>query len=179
MGTMAIQFAKLSNYEVITTCSEGNSALCRSYGADHVFDYKDPDAPGQIKAIARNSLKICVDCISTEATAEFCAKVLSPGGKYSSINLSECPRDDVELVKTVGYTFLGEEYTFLGQVTPASSEDFEFSKAFAGMSEQLLKQRKIRSHPIDLRPGGLAAIPAALEELRAKRISGAKIVVRV
>lgn len=38
-GTLAIQFAKLSGYKVVTTCSPRNFALARSLGADVVLDY--------------------------------------------------------------------------------------------------------------------------------------------
>lgn len=179
MGTMLIQFAKLSNYEVITTCSPSNFNLCKSYGADHVFDYKDLDTPEKILALAGDSLKLCVDTISTDETAAFCAKVLGPSGKYSSILLSECPRDDVTSFRTIGYSFLGEEWEQFGVVNPASLEDFEYSKGFAILSEKLLAQGKIKPHPVELRNGGLDGIPEAMEDLRAKRVSGKKFVFRV
>jgi len=38
-GTLAIQFAKLSGLEVITTSSPHNFSLLKSLGADYVFDY--------------------------------------------------------------------------------------------------------------------------------------------
>jgi len=179
MGTMVIQFAKLSGYEVITTCSPQNFGLCKSFGADHVFDYNEPDTSEQIRALSKESLKLCVDCISTDSTAAFCSQVLSPGAKYSGILLAKCPRDDVESVLTVGYSFLGEPWEQFGVINPASKEDFEFSKSFAELSERFLREGKIKPHPVSIREGGLDAIPVVLEELRAKKVSGAKIVVRV
>jgi NADPH:quinone reductase-like Zn-dependent oxidoreductase len=38
-GTLAIQFAKLSGYKVVTTCSRRNFDLVRGLGADVVLDY--------------------------------------------------------------------------------------------------------------------------------------------
>ena len=38
-GTLAIQFAKLSGYKVVTTCSPRNFELVRGLGADVVLDY--------------------------------------------------------------------------------------------------------------------------------------------
>jgi NADPH:quinone reductase-like Zn-dependent oxidoreductase len=38
-GTLAIQFAKLSGYKVITTCSPKNFELVQALGADIVLDY--------------------------------------------------------------------------------------------------------------------------------------------
>ncbi|KAF7186583.1 Trans-enoyl reductase ACTTS2 [Pseudocercospora fuligena] len=179
MGTMLIQFAKLSNFEVVTTASPSNFEMCRSFGADHIFDYRDPKAPEQIKELTKGALKIVVDCISTEETAAFCAKVIAAGGKYSAILPTACPRDDVESVTTLGYSFTGEEWEQLGVTHPPSQEDFEYSKGFAELSEKLLAEGKVRAHPVDLREGGLEGIPAALDDLRAKRVSGKKIVFKV
>lgn len=179
MGTMLIQFAKLSNYEVITTCSPHNFELCKSFGADHVFDYKDPESAKKIQDLVGGSLKLCVDAISTDETASLCAEILSSNGKYSSILLAVCPRDDVESFRTIGYSFLGEEWEQFGVLNPASKEDFEYSKGFAILSERLLAEGKLRPHPVELREGGLEAIPAAMEDLRAKRVSGKKLVFRL
>lgn len=179
IGTMIIQFAKLSKYNVVATSSPRNLALCKSYGADDVFDYNDPATPSQIKSLTGDSIKLCVDCISTDDAAAFCAKVLAPGAKYSNILLAKCPRDDVESFNTIGYSFLGEEWEQMGVMNPASPEDFEYSKSFAELSEKLLAEGKIKPHPVDLRKGGIDAIPEALEDLRAKRVSGKKLVVTI
>ncbi len=67
----------------------------------------------------------------------------------------------------------------MGQKFSASRGDFEYSVAFAELSEKLLGQRRITPHPVRLRKGGLAAIPEALSDLKAQKVSGEKIVVRV
>jgi len=41
-GTLAIQYAKLSNLTVLAVCSPHNFDLVKGLGADMVFDYKDP-----------------------------------------------------------------------------------------------------------------------------------------
>ena len=163
MGTMLIQYAKLSNFEVATTCSPHNFELVRSYGADHVYDYKDASSIADINAVVQSGLQHCVDCISTPESAEFCAAVLAHGGIYSSIGLAESPRQDVRTEQTLGWSFLGEEYSFLGQTVPASEEDFEYSRAFAELSQTLLAEGKIRPHPLDLRPGGSGGCSASCE----------------
>jgi NADPH:quinone reductase-like Zn-dependent oxidoreductase len=177
MGTATMQFAKVSGFEVITTCSPHNFDFCKSYRADHVFDYHDPESTAKVKALTNSSLKLCIDYISIPETAAFCAAVMSPGAKYSQIMLSKCPRDDVEQIDTLGYFMLGEEWTQSGVTHAASQEAFEFSRSFAEISERLLKEGKVRPHPVDLREGGLAAIPSGLAELKAEKVSGKKIVV--
>ena len=42
VGCNAIQLAVAAGYEVVTTCSTKNFALCTQLGASHCFDYKSP-----------------------------------------------------------------------------------------------------------------------------------------
>ena len=41
MGLFGIQFAKMSGFRVVTTCSAKNFDLVKSYGADEAYDYHD------------------------------------------------------------------------------------------------------------------------------------------
>lgn len=180
MGTMLIQFATLSGFQVMTTCSSQNFNLVRSYGAIHIYDYNSSSAVQEIRSITGGKLRYVVDCISTPPSADFCAATLSPGGVYSSIGLSRSPREDVTTHQTLGYSFLGEPWEFLaGQKFPASREDFDYSVTFAKLSESLLAEGKIRPHPIEVKNGGLEAVPGGIEDLRAKKISGRKLVVKM
>ena len=181
MGTMLTQFAKLSNFEVITTCSAHNVELCKSFGADHVFDHKDESSIDNIRALVGDSLRLCVDTISADdgSTAAFCAKVLSPGAKYSNIRIGKSPRHDVESMNTVGYSFYGEGWEFMGQPQKVSKVDYEYSRGFAILAEKLLAEAKIKPHPVDLRSGGFEALPGLLDELKAGKVSGKKLVVRL
>jgi NADPH2:quinone reductase len=53
VGHFAIQLARWAGARVITTVSGPEKAeLARQAGADHVVNYRDPDAAGQIKAVA-------------------------------------------------------------------------------------------------------------------------------
>jgi len=42
VGQYAIQLAKLSGYKVVTTASERNHELVKSFGADLAFDVSNP-----------------------------------------------------------------------------------------------------------------------------------------
>lgn len=180
MGTMYIQFAKLSGFEVMTTCSTRNFDLLKSYGADHVFDYSEPESEGSIKSLLHGELKYCLDCICTPVTAEFCAKLLSPGATYSIIaGPVESPHADVKTALTMGYSFLGEPWQIMHMKGGADPEAFEAAVRFAELSEGLLGEGKLKTHPTDVRMGGLAAIPTGIDDLRQKKVSGVKIVVPV
>ena len=46
-GLMAIQFARLSGFRVLTTCSPHNFDLVKEYGAHEAYDYHDLDKETQ------------------------------------------------------------------------------------------------------------------------------------
>jgi NADPH:quinone reductase-like Zn-dependent oxidoreductase len=50
VGQYAIQLGKLAGYKVVTTASQDNWELLKSYGAQETFDYKDKDVAEKIKA---------------------------------------------------------------------------------------------------------------------------------
>lgn len=182
MGTALIQFAKLSGFMVIATSSPHNFDLCKSYGADHVLDYHDPGAPDEVKKLANNKLNYAIDCISgpqNPVGATFCAASLAPGGKYSCLApMLSCGREDVQDFATVGYSFLGEPWSMMGQTYSASQEDFEFSMHFSELVEKLLAQGRLKSHPVEMRDGGLNAFAEGVEDLKNAKVSGRKLVIR-
>lgn len=61
----------------------------------------------------------------------------------------------------------------------ARPQDFEFGKRFWDLSLPLLAEGKVIPHPGEIRSGGLESIPQGLEDLKAGRVSGKKLVYRV
>ncbi|KAL1853868.1 hypothetical protein Plec18170_005260 [Paecilomyces lecythidis] len=70
-GTLAIQFAKLSGYKILTTCSPYNFDLVKRLGAEAAFDYNDPNVADTIRQYTNNALKLVLDTISLEGSARF------------------------------------------------------------------------------------------------------------
>lgn len=183
---------------VLSTASPKSHDLVKSYGADVVIDYHSPNATAELTAIADknrhslSSLDWCVDNISLPDTAAFCAQVLAPSSPsgadattekagqeklYSVLTPLTPDMPGVQTVRTLGYSFLGEEYEFMGQRMPASREDFESAKHFAIVAEQLLKHKRIRPHPVDVRKTGLeGVVNEGLAELKSGNVSGKKLV---
>ncbi|KAL2819650.1 hypothetical protein BDW59DRAFT_164978 [Aspergillus cavernicola] len=56
VGLYAIQPASQRGFDVVTTCNPKHADLVLSYGAKHVFDYKDEKFAEKIKAAAPNLL---------------------------------------------------------------------------------------------------------------------------
>ncbi|KAF7136801.1 hypothetical protein CNMCM5793_006319 [Aspergillus hiratsukae] len=50
VGSNAIQLSKAAGFEVFTTCSARNFEYVKDLGADHVYDYNDPDVISKVVA---------------------------------------------------------------------------------------------------------------------------------
>lgn len=112
-GSLAIQYAKLSGLEVITTCGSHNHNFAKKLGASKAFDYKDEDCGQQIREYTQDKLTHAFDCISEGKSTQICADALSSkGGTVSLLLPAEVPRKDVEKKNTLAYTITGEAFTF-------------------------------------------------------------------
>lgn len=179
-----------ANFTVLTTSAPHNADLVKSYGADFVVDHYSPNAVAELVSISKENasalgpLKLCLDNISRPESAKFCAGVLTPQGDphqsdilYSVLTPLTPPLPAITTVYTLGYSFLGEDWEFMGQAHPASIEDFESARKFAIVAEKLLELGHIRPHPVDVRSGGLeGVVSTGLPELRSGKVSGKKLV---
>ncbi|KAI9763171.1 MAG: hypothetical protein M1835_007908 [Candelina submexicana] len=180
-GDLAIQFAKLSGLEVITTCSPRNFDLVKRQGADHVFDYNSPTCAADIRKVTSDRLRHVLDCVSNEKTVKICMDSIGPqGGKYSCLlPIEKLPRDDVTKNLTMAYSATGKAYKFGQMEIPASKEDFDFAVKFWTLTQQLLEQGKLHAHPPEVRDGGLAGILDGLQDIREGKVSGVKLVYKL
>lgn len=178
-GSLGIRYAKLSGYKVLTTCSPHNYAFVKSLGADAVYDYKDPSCGKSINKDTGNSLKLVWDTICTESAAEICAEAMSTdalGARYGSILEEEFPRQDVESTFTFMYTIFNEPFTKGGEDVPAVPEDFQFAKEFFRITENLLTNGKLKTHPEKVGPKGLEGALQGLEDMKNGKVSANKLV---
>lgn len=179
-GALAIQFAKLSGYRVITTCSPHNFGLVRGLGADEVFDYKDPSSAGNVRGVTCDNLKLVLDTISTEASAKFCDEAISSGGgEYSALLMVGIERENVNDRYTLGYTAIGEAFTFGTVEFPAKPEDKQFAEGFTDIAAKLLGEGKVRVHKPSVGKDGLKGVMDGLKLLKEDKVSGEKLVYRV
>ncbi|PLN83880.1 GroES-like protein [Aspergillus taichungensis] len=179
-GTLAIQFAKLSGYRVLTTCSPHNFGLVQGLGADAVYDYHDPGSAAAIRAATGDRLQLVFDCIATEDSAKFCdAAVSTKGGEYSGLLAVAIERENVNSRWTIGYTIMGEDFMLGPDLWTARPEDKAFAEEFWSIAEPLLAAGVIQPHPIDVKPGGLQGVLEGLQLLQADQVSGKKLVYNV
>ncbi|KAJ3070459.1 hypothetical protein HDU98_006527 [Podochytrium sp. JEL0797] len=183
-GALAIQFAKLSGLHVITTASPRNFEYIKSLGADKVFDYNSPNVAAEIRAYSNNGIHHVFDCFSEGISIPICAGAMSTeGGVYSNllgVDASLLTAINVKIVvkSTLGYTIMGEMFTFGPATIPAAPADFEFAKTFAVLSNALLAQGKVKVHTISVNEtgDGLAGVLKGMQFMREGKVSGKKLV---
>ncbi|KAJ4388762.1 hypothetical protein N0V93_006222 [Gnomoniopsis smithogilvyi] len=176
-GTLAIQFAKLSGFKVVTACSPRNFDLVKSLGADLAFDYKLPDVGQKIREATNFTITKVFDTVAVETSARICAVAFGPsGGIYCNLLGADCPRDDVESIFFLGYDMSGELYKFEGEVYPARPEAFEFGRRWYSVAEKLWAEGKWKPHPQRIGAGGLLGAVDGMMEMRQGLVSGQKLV---
>ncbi|RMZ89596.1 hypothetical protein DV736_g3180, partial [Chaetothyriales sp. CBS 134916] len=112
-------------------------------------------------------VKYVWDTICEQQTADFCSKVIAPGGKLGAIGGVEPPRDDITITRTLGYTATGETVkkpwaTFPEEITKAH---YEWIKKWADLVDELLAEGKIKPHPPKVRKG-LENVIEGMDEMK-------------
>ncbi|KAM0247180.1 hypothetical protein ACHAP5_004259 [Fusarium lateritium] len=181
-GIYGIQFAKLSGLRVVATASPHNFDYLKSLGAEAVFDYKSSNVAEEIRKYTNNSLKLAWDCTGNGAAIS-AGSLSTEGGKYATI----MPVDKKELLDvnpkvdgpyaTLMYSIFGERFV-KGEETPAKPDEFEFAKKFWEIARQLLEEGKLKAPQTFVNRGGsgFEGIMKGMEELRANKVSGGKLV---
>ncbi|KAI9653485.1 MAG: hypothetical protein M1831_006033 [Alyxoria varia] len=187
-GLWALQFARLSGLEPVTTCSPDNFDLVKSYGASAAFSYKDSDCGAQIRANTKNKLRHAFDCITEGSSFQICCDALSSESsetddskkpQYSGllpINYETFPRKDIAARYTMAYSMNGEPKQGKNGEEPGDQREFEFLKGFTGLTEKLWGERKLKSPPELVREGGLEGVLEGLKDLKEGRVRGGKLV---
>lgn len=167
---------------VVATASPHNFDYLKSLGAEAVFDYNSQNVAEEIRKYTNNTLKLAWDC--TALGAAICAGSLSTeGGKYATLlpvdkeKLSDVnPKVDGPYV-TLMYSIFGERFV-KGSETPPKPEEFEFAKKFWEIARQLLEDKKLKAPQTYVNRGGsgFEGILKGLDELRADKVSGGKLV---
>ncbi|KAF2164096.1 hypothetical protein M409DRAFT_68030 [Zasmidium cellare ATCC 36951] len=179
-GTLAVQYAVLSGYRVITTASEHNHSLLKALGAEEVFDYKDPSCGEKIHSYTNDSLTLALDCIAEgDSPSICCAAISSKGGSINYLLVTPHPRTDVENKYAAGYTVVGEAFDKMGRHWEAQPEDFEYAKRFFELTHRLVDAGQLAVHPKTVCGHGLIGVFDGLEKLMEGKVSGKKLVYRV
>ncbi|EOA86427.1 uncharacterized protein SETTUDRAFT_110023 [Exserohilum turcica Et28A] len=182
-GTMAIQLLKIAGYTPIVTCSPRNNTLCTSYGAAACFDYHSASCGADIRSHTSNSLLYVFDCVTDTETMRMCYSALgSSGGKYIAIEALDCAikytRRDVVADWLMAPTIMGSPVLISGTYgRPSTPAHRRFGAAFFALVETLLREGKLKGHPVQMRDGGLAKIPTYVDNVRVRGVQAQRQVV--
>lgn len=77
------------------------------------------------------------------------------------------------------YTIFGEPFSFGPTKIPAAPEDFEYTKKFLAITEQLLAEGKLKPHTAKVGKDGLEGVLNGLDDLKTGKVSGEKLVYRI
>lgn len=127
------------------------------------------------------------DTIGDAGSAKICADALSsqiPEGqkaKYGTIIPVKLERDENEVQQTgtLMYTIFDEPFTKGGNEFPKSQEDFDSAKSFFDITEKLLADGKLKTHPEKVGNGGLKGVLQGMLDLKEGKVRGEKLVYRV
>ncbi|TRX93807.1 hypothetical protein FHL15_005189 [Xylaria flabelliformis] len=176
VGAYAIQLAQQSNIHPLI-CVAGRSIahveklIDRSKG-DVILDYRDGDdalVENLKKAANGKPLLHAFDCVAEKSSYANLGKVLSKGGKMTLV----LPTPDFD---TVVPGYIEHSMTSVGSVhNDAKDFGYVYFRYFArGLQEGWFKPQ-----PQEVRPGGLAGIQQALENLRDGKANAVKYVFRI
>lgn len=161
---LTVWYDPRSGLTVITTTSPKNFDLVRSYGADEVFDYHDPECGKKIRQRTNNSIRYVLDCISTKSSFGITAEALSSDTSKGELQmLALLPpegweRSDVNARWMLAYTSFGEPFNKFGADWPVKPDHYDFGCKFWALSGEYIASGKIKPHPIEIRQGGFEKI---------------------
>jgi NADPH:quinone reductase-like Zn-dependent oxidoreductase len=184
-GTMAIQMAKLSGLQVIATCSPSSADLVKSRGADHIFDYKDPECGAKIRTLTNDDMHKALDCVGGDDSIRICGEALSSKCNNWVTNIvSMFPvgkvREGVSAQAMLAYTSFGEEFVrSSGRYFPPMPGHFEHGVKMWKLISSFIAEGKVKPHPHTVGANGLEGIADGLQALRDKTHKGMRLVYRI
>ncbi|KAK4624100.1 Trans-enoyl reductase iccB [Fulvia fulva] len=180
-GTLAVQCAALSGLRPIVACSPRHFDRMKSLGAVACFDYHVATVGDEVRDFTKGGLREALDCITDSASMNICYSALGDqGGRY--VGLDQFPirshtRRDVYPEWIVAWTVSGEAIQWKRPYArTAKPKHKAFGQKWNPEAQKLLDSGRLQTHPIDLRSGGLAAIPDGIAMLRKGLTDGKKLV---
>ncbi|CAL5873962.1 uncharacterized protein PFLUO_LOCUS8247 [Penicillium psychrofluorescens] len=182
VGAFAIKFARLSNiHPLITVAGKGSAfveTLIDREKGDTIVDYREGDDVVREKikeATGGRSIHYAFDAVGEHGSHQNIGATITAPGEVTTMLLSADYQPPEGII--VGQTIAGSVH-----MPPAAGktvEDNEFGAAFFQFIGRGLAQGWFSGHPYEVRPGGLAGLEGALQDLKAGKASAIKYVVRI
>ncbi|CAL1717316.1 unnamed protein product [Somion occarium] len=170
VGQYASQLAKLSGFSpVITTVSPQNYGLAKALGATHVLNrnLSTKELLREVKKITAEPIQYVFNTIGSKPTQETSYGVLAPGGTLIQVVASLLDQDKLVSEKKVLY--IGGNFHF--------PPNRLLGAGLYSRLTDLFESGVLKPNNVEVIPGGLAAIPDALERLKKGEVSARKLIV--
>lgn len=146
-----------------------------------MFDYRSPTCAADIKAQTKGALRLALDCITIPSSIKICYDSIGRmGGKYTAVELPpEMPglRRVVKQDWVMGMTLTGRAIDLgKGYVRPVIPEHVKFGLTWAPLCQRLIDEKVLSPLPKKVRDGRWEGVLKGIDELRAKKVSGGKLV---
>lgn len=129
--------------------------------------------------MTQGKIHIAVDCIATEQSAAICASNMEiSGGKYISFTGARIRDPRITTINIFGFTMLNRKFLFeaIGLQADINTEDVTFANELARRAERLIALNAIKPSSAEIRNGGLDGIVSGLEDMKAGRVRGRRLV---
>ncbi|CAG7933021.1 unnamed protein product [Penicillium olsonii] len=182
VGLYAIQLASIFGLTVITTCSPRNAGLVRSYGAQHVFDYNDPDVVGNITNAAPN-LQHVFDTIGDKTSSAISSRVFGDRqGHLCTVRPGKANTEQVtantHVTDVLVWTAFLKDHGYGEFHWPASQEDHELASELFERLPAWLARGQIKPNKAKIFHG-LESVAKGFQEYRDGGVSAYKIVYEI
>ncbi|OJJ57337.1 hypothetical protein ASPSYDRAFT_58900 [Aspergillus sydowii CBS 593.65] len=182
VGLYTIQLASLLGFEVVTTCSPKHAELVRSFGAQHVFDYKDSDVVAKIQKAVPN-LAHTFDTIGNATSSTTASHALRNGsGRLCTVRPGKAHTENVAagtvVTDVLVWTAFLKDHSYGDFKWPASKHDHELSSELFEKLPGWLQNGTIKPNTPKILHG-LDAVPDGFQEYRDGKISAYKIVYEI
>lgn len=182
VGAFAIKFARLSNiHPLITVAGKGSAfveTLIDREKGDTIIDYRDGDevVRARIKeAAGGRAIHYAYDAVGEHGSHQNVGAVMTAPGEITTMLPSSDYQPPQGIV--IGQTIAGSVH--MAPAAGKTLEDIEFGAAFFQFIGRGLSQGWFSGHPYEVRPGGLAGLQGAFQDLKAGKASAIKYVVRI
>lgn len=179
-GIFAVQLAKLAGIRTVATASPESHGMLKSLGAKAVFDYRDADAGGKIRAWAGGELVYGLDCISEDSTVPLASNAMTGGTLVLLLSGAAKHKDNNPRVTTkpmLLYTSMGKAFTKFGQTFPFSEVDYAWGCKWNELCTRLVAEHKIRAPKLRI-TGGLESFQVGFDLLEQKKVRAEKVVMK-
>ncbi|WWC62193.1 uncharacterized protein I303_104788 [Kwoniella dejecticola CBS 10117] len=184
VGLYTIQLAKLFGFQIFTTCSPKHHDLVKSYGANHVFDYKEANVVDQIRSAAVHSdLVYTFDTIGTVQSSKQASECLEAGkGNLCTVRPGPANTEGVvggtKISDVLVWTAFLKDHQYKDFKYPACQEDHDLAKELNTKIPRWLEEGSITPSNTKLY-NGLDCVEKGFQEYRDGHISAYKIVYQV